>query len=260
MISAMSLALAFTARDGLLVLCDGLTTSVTTGTLLCTETTKLVVAPDDRALAVVVVGRATYDDVPINVVLGQHLAEYARDHTADAAWMPALIARYLRDKIHQLTRQSASADVGVGVDGLVIGFSPLGEPDLWTFDDRVVKDTDEAAEVSSFMWPRAVEPVDIATDGWTALPAHSDAGAAVAEQVNLDWEAVSQASADPYSLRGQPLSRLKWQVLSRVSQAIKTEPRTFEEDGVGGRWMMGQLRYEASPLITTHNLGPFPGL
>lgn len=247
----MSVGVALSASDGVVVLADGRTSHLVGGEAQSDTTVKLVVAPQDLPFVVVPLGRAS-----VNGVVAADLVELV----LDALPYEDLRTMDLRTVTLCLVSALVAADAvcpqeGVGDKGqylrtgfslLVAGYGATTPPEnaeVWT---ATVPTRGLPPELSK-------EPVTVCGPGEESDTLVHDLFDSFNDELKDGTLADGQ---DTYRLRGLSMTQVRERAEAMLRTAADMYPRDLLAGGVGGRWLLAQVGPDGRIKLDSADIGP----
>ncbi|MQW78192.1 hypothetical protein GHK92_20205 [Nocardioides sp. dk4132] len=258
----MTLTLVLAASDGFLALADGLRVKPTDDPdrpqLVRDDDIKLHTVPNSPAL-VLSSGRATYDAVPVAVILTEVLELFVTSRSNGAVDdVPAALdlEAVARACAERLTAEDLATPSQHSAGLLVVGFE-LGELAAFRVDVPA-RDFGDGRGMSSVR-PVPIDPLVPVL----ANPAESETGAMVllgldsyADFLADDADDAVPARDAGYRFAGMSLAELRPAAIHRLGAWFSANSDMAASDGVGGLWSIAEVRRHGA-VDVEHGLRPF---
>lgn len=247
----MSVGVALSALDGVVLFADGRTSHVVNGEALSDTTVKLVAAPYDLPFVVVPIGRASINGVDAANLVKRGLDNFPHDdlRIMDLKTVTERLASVLE------TKEAESPQEGVGERGeyTKTGFSVMvaGYGGTNSFEDAEIWTS--TIPTRDLPPQRSAQPVTVCGPGTYFDTLIHD----LFDSFNDDLDAGDlKDGQDTYKLRGLTMKQVRERAEGMLREAASNYPNDFCAAGVGGRWLLAQVGPDGPIRVDTADIGP----
>lgn len=247
----MSVGVALSASDGVVVFADGRTSHVANGEAQLDTTVKLVAAPHGLPFVVVPLGRASVNGVTAASVVKRGLDSFPYEdlRTKDLRNVTERLVSVLEAKDAEFPQECVGEKGEYQRTGfwlLVAGYGGTNSSE----DAEIWITTIPTRDLP----PRpSAQPVTVCGPGTHFDTLIHD----LFDSFNDDLDAEDlKDGQDTYRLRGLTMTQVRERAEGMLSDAASVYPNDFSAAGVGGRWLFAQVGPEGPVRVDAADIGP----